>query len=51
MSFVNEFASSKIPKSYRVHSKRTYIQNRLNDLINAGFMYMTGTVKSKKMLL
>jgi hypothetical protein len=48
MQFVNEFATSKISKSYRVHSKRTYIQNRINDLISLGCICQIGTVKSQK---
>jgi len=48
MQFVNEFATSKIPKSYRIHSKRTYIQNRINDLISLDCICQIGTVKSQK---
>ncbi|HJT47452.1 MAG TPA: hypothetical protein VJ729_04660 [Nitrososphaeraceae archaeon] len=46
--FVNEYAGSTTPKSYRLHSKRTYIQNRINDLMELRIMEEKGTTKSEK---
>jgi hypothetical protein len=48
MPFINEFADSKVPKSYRLHSKRTYIQNRINHLIDLGIIRESRTTKAEK---
>lgn len=46
--FVNEFANSHTKPSYRLQSKRTYIKNRINDLVQLGLMKSTGTTQSEK---
>jgi hypothetical protein len=46
--FRNQFAGSHIPKSYRLHSKRTYIQSRLDELIELKLIEEKGTVKAEK---
>lgn len=46
--FVKEFSNSHIRRSYRLHSKRNYIQSRINDLIGLDLITKGGTTKSKK---
>lgn len=46
--FREEYANSHIPKSFRLHSKRTYIQDRINDLVDLYLINKYGTVKSRK---
>ena len=46
--FVNEFSKSHTKPSYRLQSKRTYIKNRINDLVQLGLMKSTGTTQSEK---
>lgn len=46
--FKEEYSSSKIPKSYRVHSKRTYIKSKLDKLIETDLIINAGSVKSMK---
>lgn len=48
LPFVNEFANSRTKPSYRLQSKRTYIKNRINDLVQLGLMKITGTAQSEK---
>ena len=46
--FVEEFANSKMPKSYRLHSKSTYIKARINELLDAEILRIKDTVKANK---
>jgi hypothetical protein len=46
--FRDEFANSHIPSSYRLHSKRTYITSRLDELAQLRVLQKTRTVKSAK---
>lgn len=44
----NEFADSRIPKAYRVHSKSSFIKTRLNEMVRARFIMEIGTTKAEK---
>jgi hypothetical protein len=46
--FRDEFAGSHTKPSYRLHSKRTYIQSRINELIDLGIIEIKGTTKAEK---
>lgn len=46
--FRQEFASSRLPKSYRLHSRRNFIQDKIDFLIDLGLIYKEGTVKAEK---
>jgi hypothetical protein len=48
--FVEDYSDSKsrTPKAYRLHSKRTYIIDRINDLITLKLVHLEGKVKSAK---
>lgn len=46
--FINEFANSHTKPSYRLQSKRTYIKNRINDLVELELMRLAGTTQSEK---
>ncbi len=46
--FLEEYASSHIPKSFRLQTKRNYIQSRINDLVELHLIEKYGTVKAKK---
>jgi len=48
LPFINEYAGSHLPKSYRLHAKRNYIQSRIDDLIKLRLIQKIGTVKSEK---
>jgi hypothetical protein len=48
LPFKEEYVGSHIPKSYRLHSKRTYIQNRLEELIRLNLIEKKGIVKASK---
>jgi hypothetical protein len=47
-TFIEQFENSHIRKSYRLHTKRSYIKGRLKELINSGFIDNTGLVKAQK---
>jgi hypothetical protein len=48
--FVHEYtdSASHIPKSYRLHSKRTYITDRINELISLELVDIEKRIKSTK---
>jgi hypothetical protein len=46
--FLKEYAGSHLPKSYRLHAKRNYIQSRLDTLVRANLIVKDGMVKSEK---
>jgi len=46
--FRDEYANSHVPQSYRLHAKRTYIQARLDNLIDLGLIQKNGTIKAQK---
>jgi hypothetical protein len=46
--FINEFANSHTKPSYRLQSRRTYIKNRINDLVELELMRLAGTTQSEK---
>jgi hypothetical protein len=46
--FINEFASSHTKPSYRLQSRRTYIKNRISDLVELELMRLAGTTQSEK---
>ena len=46
--FINEFDNSHTKPSYRLQSRRTYIKNRINDLVELELMRLAGTTKSEK---
>jgi hypothetical protein len=46
--FIEEYANSKLPKSYRLHAKRNYIQGRIDDMVQLGLIKKTGIVKAEK---
>jgi len=48
LPFIEQFENSHIRKSYRLHTKRSYIKGRLKELINSGFSDNTGLVKAQK---
>ena len=48
LPFVKEYTGSHLPKSYRLHAKRNYIQSRLDALVRANLIVKDGMVKSEK---
>jgi hypothetical protein len=48
LHFSEEFSKSNIPKSYRLTHKRTYITNRLNELVLIGLVKIKRLEPSKK---
>jgi hypothetical protein len=46
--FINDYSGSKIGKSYRLHSRRSYIQSRIDDLLFLELIERKGTSKSEK---
>src|SRR5215831_16301458 len=46
--FKTEFDNSHTKPAYRLQSKRTYIKNRINDLVELELMRLAGTTKSEK---
>lgn len=48
LPFKEEYAGSHVPKSYRLQSKRTYIQSRLDELVQLNIIEKKGTVKAEK---
>ena len=46
--FINEFANSHTKPSYRLQSRRTYIKNRINDVVELELMRLAGTTQSEK---
>lgn len=48
LPFIKEYAESHLPKSYRLHAKRNYIQSRLDALVSTGLIIKEGMVKSEK---
>jgi hypothetical protein len=46
--FRDEFAGSHTRPSYRLHSKRTYIQSRLNELIDLKVIEKKGSTRAEK---
>jgi len=46
--FIEEYRGSKIPRSYRTHSKRMYVIQRLENLEELGMIKTIGKVESKK---
>jgi hypothetical protein len=48
LPFRDEFAGSHTKRSYRLHSKRTYIQSRINELVDLRIIEKKGTAKAEK---
>jgi hypothetical protein len=48
LPFLKEYGESHLPKSYRLHTKRNYIQSRLDALIRTGLITKGKMVKSEK---
>jgi hypothetical protein len=48
LPFKEEYTGSHVPKSYRLHSKRTYIQSRLDELVQLNIVEKKGTVKAER---
>ena len=46
--FKDEFAGSHTRRSYRLHSKRSYIKSRMEDLVRLGLIRKHGTAKAEK---
>lgn len=46
--FRKEFEGTRVRKSYRLHSKRTYIKHRLEDLVEIDLIIDAGTIQSEK---
>jgi hypothetical protein len=46
--FKEEFAGSHTRRSYRLHSKRSYIKSRMEDLVRLGLIEKHGTAKAEK---
>jgi hypothetical protein len=46
--FKDEFAGSHTRRSYRLHSKRSYIKSRMEDLVRLGLIQKHGTAKAEK---
>lgn len=44
----NEFAGSHMPKTYRVHSKSSFIKTRLNEMMREGYIEEIGKTKAEK---
>jgi hypothetical protein len=48
LPFKEEYVGSHVPRSYRLHSKRTYIQSRLDELVQLNIVKKKGTAKAEK---